>query len=98
MAQDSDDWRTLLAILDERIVIESNVWPDPPVTSQRRRRGGVKLFKTSCKRLKKFVEREETVKKRRSDESSDDEREARLSEVATSLDPVSAMAAAAFGK
>lgn len=107
-----DDWRLLVSILDQRLSIEANVWPEPPPArsataasehssdAKARSVRGVRLFKTSRKRLRRFKERETpaSASKVRGDDSSEEERGAKLMEVAASLDPVSAMAAAAFAK
>lgn len=95
-----EDWRTLMEILDKQILIEDNVWSQDTTASDShsKKARGVRLFKSSRKRLRRFKDREETKQVQKDDSSDEDQRDARASEVALSLDPLSAMAAAAFSK
>lgn len=66
-----DDWRLLVSLLDQRLSIEPNVWPEQPVIPasadgaappKAKSARGVRLFKTSRRRLRRFKERDVVAK------------------------------------
>lgn len=67
-----DDWRLLVSLLDQRLSIEPNVWPELPAIPASAAGGdappkaksarGVRLFKTSRRRLRRFKERDVVAK------------------------------------